>query len=279
MNDKKTKKTNFLYVCENCDFYSNKKTDYKRHVETQKHKSLHMSYKKTNFSCDCGKTYKFRQGLYSHRKKCLFFTEGKIKELEEENVTLKSHLLEKINIENDFLKRQMEEKDKQIKELIPKVGTNKFNINIFLNEQCKNAVSLGDFVNNIEITAQALTLTKDAGLTIGISNLIMENMNKLALHERPIHCCDKKREVLYIKNETWEKDTNKANTKQLINQLCSKQVQSIGMLVKNPEEYVDMVQQCSSVLNEKKIMKDICDIAYVKEPPELDGDNNFADED
>ena len=103
-------------------------------------------------------------------------------------------------------------------------------------------------------------------------------MNKLALHSVRYIVMTKSGKSLY-KNETWEKDTNKANTKQLINQLCSKQVQSIGMLVKNPEEYVDMVQQCSSVLNEKKIMKDICDIAYVKEPPELDGDNNFADED
>ena len=270
MNDKKTKKTNFLYGCEKCDFFSNKKTDYDRHLETRKHKSLRMNDKKTNFTnfyvCDCGKTYKYRQGMFAHKKKCTFLQEEKIKDLQEENNVLKYHLLEKMSNENDFLKKQMEEKNKQINELIPKVGTNKFNINIFLNEKCKNALSLGDFIDNIEITAQALSLTKDEGLTTGLSHLIMENMNKLALHERPIHCSDKKREVLYIKNETWEKDTNNKTTKKFINKLCSKQVNSINKLVHNPDEYVDMLQQCSSSLNEKKLMKDICDIVYVNDP-------------
>ena len=126
------------------------------------------------------------------KKNVLFYRMKKIKDLQEENNVLKYHLLEKISNENDFLKKQMEEKNKQINDLIPKVGNNKFNINIFLNEKCKNALSLRDFIDNIEITAQALSLTKDEGLTTGLSHLIMENMNKLALHERPIHCSDKK---------------------------------------------------------------------------------------
>ena len=100
-------------------------------------------------------------------------------------------------------------------------------------------------------------------------------MDKLSLHERPIHCSDKKREVLYIKNDTWEKDTNNKTTKKFLNKLCSKQVNSINKLVHNPDDYVDMLQQCSSDLNEKKIMKDICDIVYVNdlnnepEPPDV----------
>ena len=270
MSDKKTKKTNFLYSCENCDFFSNKKTDFDRHVETKKHKSLHLNDKKTNFLkvyvCECGRSYKYRQGISAHKKKCTFFTDEKIKDLQEENDALKCHLLEKISNENEFLKKQMEEKNKQINELIPKVGNNKFNINIFLNEKCKNALSLRDFIDNIEITAHTLSLTKDEGITTGLSHLIMENMNKLALHERPIHCSDKKREVLYIKNDTWEKDTNNKTTKKFLNKLCSKQVNSINRLVHNPDEYVDMLQQCSSDLNEKKLMKDICDIVYVNDP-------------
>ena len=101
--------------------------------------------------------------------------------------------------------------------------------------------------------------------------LYFHKPTKLALHERPIHCSDKKRETLYIKNDTWEKDTNNKNTKKFINKLCSKQVISINKLVHNPDEYVDMLQQCSSDLNEKKLMKDICDIVYVNDP-NLDSD-------
>ena len=160
MNDKKTKKTNFLYHCENCDFFSNKKTDYDRHLETKKHKSLHLNDKKTNFSnfyvCDCGKTYKYRQGISAHKKKCNFLQDAK-KGYEKKkcscSFTRKDEAVSRC-------KKQMEEKNKQINDLIPKVGSNKFNINIFLNEKCKNALSLKDFIENIEITAQALSLTK-----------------------------------------------------------------------------------------------------------------------
>ena len=84
-----------------------------------------MNDKKTNFTnffvCDCGKSYKYRQGMFAHKKKCTFLQEEKIKDLQEENDALKIHLLEKISNENDFLKKQMEEKNKQINDLIPKI--------------------------------------------------------------------------------------------------------------------------------------------------------------
>lgn len=94
----------------------------------------------------------------------------------------------------------------------------------------------------------------------------MDNINKLDLHKRPIHCSDKKREVLYVKNHSWEKDSDNKNTKHMINKLCTKQLKSLNQLINNTDDhFVDIIEQCVSDVNEKKIMKNICDQVYVKE--------------
>ena len=104
----------------------------------------------------------------------------------------------------------MVKQEKQISELIPKIGNNnvhtniqnnKFNIQVFLNEQCKDAINMSDFVKSIEVSLQQLDYTKEKGFVNGLSSVIIENMNKLGLYERPIHCTDTKRETLYIKDD------------------------------------------------------------------------------
>lgn len=263
--------------------------------------------KNSSFVCICGKVYKYRTGLCRHQtfckekiknpmgdsgltpndsgknemkyaytceycgnvlsknsNLCRHYTRCKIKhELE----TLKKENHDLQNLVIDTLQNQVEEKDKQIKELLPKVGSGNvtFNINNFLNEQCKDAISIEAFVEGIKISLDQLLLTKSEGVTSGISNLITENMNKLALHERPIHCSDKKREILYVKNDKWEKDTNKTDTTQMINKLCNKQLKSVNDLVDDyNDEYVDIIGKCVLNVDEKKVMKSICDSVYVK---------------
>ena len=119
--------------------------------------------------------------------------------------------------------------------------------------------NLKNFLINFEgikISLDQLLLTKSEGVTSGITNLITENMNKLALHERPIHCSDKKREILYVKNDKWEKDTNKTDTTQMINKLCNKQLKSVNDLVDDyNDEYVDIIGKCVLNVDEKKVMK------------------------
>jgi hypothetical protein len=103
----------------------------------------------------------------------------------------------------------MSKQSNQISELIPKVGNNnnnnnkQFNINVFLNEKCKDAISMKDFIENITITMRDLDFTKSNGNIKGITNIITNNLNKLSLYKRPLHCYDKKNKVLYIKNKEW----------------------------------------------------------------------------
>ena len=216
------------------------------------------------FVCICGKEYLYSSGLSAHKKKCKDIPNNIIQTLEEELVEAKK---EKDFIQHKFigsLEQQVIEKDKQLKELIPKVGdTYTFNMNNFLNEQCKDAMSIEDFMSKIAVTLENLVITQEQGISTGISHLIIDNIQKLSLQERPIHCSDKKREILYVKNDIWEKDTNKINTKKMIDKLCNKHVQSINELVHDESTYLDLMKTCTSDLNNKKVMKELCESVYV----------------
>ena len=152
------------------------------------------------------------------------------KKLITENNDIKNLL---VNQQRQLLEQQKQIgiQQKQLGDMVPKIGNNitnnntanikqKFNINIFLNEQCKDAINMNDFIKQIQLTLDNLDFTKNNGLTEGLSNIFIENMNKLSLYERPLHCTDNKRETLYIKdNDSWEKDKNKNKIKEAIKSL------------------------------------------------------------
>ena len=268
------------FICDKCNFKSNNKKDYNNHINTNKHKKLTITDEIShirNYKCICGNHYKHRQSLYNHKKKCNYKEEKNIKcEIIENNEIAIIKELKDI-----ILKQQQ-----QISELIPKVGNNnnninhnnqKFNINVFLNEHCKDAMSINDFVESIEISLKNLLTTKEKGLANGLNDIINENMNKLSIYERPIHCTDKKRETLYVKNNNWEKDIDKVLT---INMLKGLQMQQIKNLQKFKEchpnyesneklkhEYMILLNKCTKPLIEceRKLFKNLCDRIYVKD--------------
>jgi hypothetical protein len=175
---------------------------------------------------------------------------------------------------------------KTISEIAPRVGNNnnnvkqKFNINIFLNEQCKDAISMDNFIKGIEVSMKNLLTTKEKGLAEGVSNIFIENMNKLSLHERPLHCTDTKRETLYIKNEQWEKDQDNKQIKEKMREIAQKQVQSLNKWTgEHPnymkvthlqDEYTKLVQGITDTLdqNEEKVLKKVCNNVYLPEKDE-----------
>ena len=173
----------------------------------------------------------------------------------------------------------------QVSELIPKVGNNnntinnnqKFNINIFLNEQCKDALNMNEFIKSIEISLEQLDYTKKNGLALGLSNAILENMNKLSLYERPMHCTDIKRETLYIKEEDkWTKDENKEKIKNAIKKASGKNYNALqNWKVKNPDftdndlkqdDFTNMVSTIGNLSEEidNRIIKSLCKETYIK---------------
>ena len=183
--------------------------------------------------------------------------------------------------------KENQELRSQISELIPKVGNNntthnntlnqKFNINVFLNEQCKDALNMNDFIKSINISLEQLDFTKKNGLIDGLSNAIVENMNKLSLYQRPMHCTDTKRETLYIKEEDkWTKDDNKEKIKNAIKKASTKNYNALEeWKSKNPDFTNDDLKQeyFSNVIStigktseqiDDKIIKNLCKETYIK---------------
>ena len=309
MLTKKTKKNEFNYNCNFCNYNTCKKTDYKRHILTDKHKMLtnvdNKNEKNENkeFTCECGKIYKHRQSLSVHKKKCVLFNnctslitieeKKEIIELKEDNKELKEDNKE-LKEDNKELKVMIKElikenakQQQQITELIPKIGNNnnntinnnqKFNINVFLNEKCKDAINMSDFIKSIEVSIQQLDFTKQNGLANGLSKTIMDNMNKLSVYERPLHCTDVKRETLYIKDENeWSKDSSKEKIKKAIKKASGKNYNALeDWKNENPDfmsndsktdYFTNTIRTIGKTDNntEEKIIKKLCKETYVKD--------------
>ena len=314
MEIKITKKNEYKFNCEKCYFNSNKKTDYNRHILTDKHNRKHMEIleiKKTKeeFICkQCSKIFNTNSGLWKHKKKCYYQEEDTNKitiTSTNENIDDYKELVMKLIVdnqeiknimvnsnkellkENQELKKYLTQQEKQITEMIPLIGNNnnnnntnnvkqKFNINVFLNEKCKHALSMDEFIDTIEVSMKNLLTTKDKGLGEGLSSIIIDNMNKLSLYERPMHCTDKKRETMYIKNQEWEKDEKLEQIDKLLKRVENKQLKNIEKWTyDNPnfmeseklqEEYMKIIKGCTSSINDcrDKAIKKLCDKVYLE---------------
>lgn len=288
------------YSCDNCDFITSNKKDYRRHINTNKHKKLTEAINNNPFTpkeykCKCGKIYKHAPTLSRHKKKCDLINPKKIKEDEktedlEKPIEKKNELIELLITQNnqlhELLIKQSQEYQKQLIELIPKLGNNnnntinsnnKVDINIFLNEKCKHAMSMDEFIKNLDVSLSNLLVSKDKGLIEGITNLFIENIKKLSIHERPLHCTDIKRETLYIKNDTWEKDVQKVHIKDAIKKISIKQSKSINKFKeakpdyltndKDKEDFIWIVKSVTDTIEdkEKKVIKYLCKNFHLSE--------------
>jgi len=217
-----TQKNSKNYECEECDFKCSNKNDYNRHNSTRKHKMLTNvdieSVKNSNkFICDCGKEYKHRQSLSLHKKKCTFKTKENINDtIDEPDKDVNIEILDKNLIitlihQNNELQKQMFEviKNGTINNTINNNNSNNktFNLQVFLNETCKDAMNIMDFVDSIKIQLSDIESIGELGYVNGMSKLIIKHLNALEENMRPVHCSDQKRDSLYVKDKNvWEKE-------------------------------------------------------------------------
>lgn len=281
---KKFEKVREIYECKLCNFTSGRISQYERHLTTRKHKNQHLSttLKNDYFECECGKIYKERSGLWRHKKKCDYKQNDDIacpiiNDIDDNKSNSHDIVDENLDYKKMFLQmmKQNNEMQQTMRNMIPKLGnittnntntTNnytKFNLNVFLNEECKDALNLQDFVNSLEIQLQDLELTKNDGLATSISNIILKGLNELEIHKRPIHCTDIKRDILYIKDEEkWVKDNEKAKMRESINDIANKQRMALNTWTeahpnwmedeKLKDEYVTLCNKLMQPLTEKE---------------------------
>jgi hypothetical protein len=244
------------YCCELCDYYTSKSTDFKKHVATVKHQNIEndskmgengsiKSQKVAQYECKCGKIYKYDSGYYRHKKTCI--STQSIYPTEENIITKEPSDKEPSDKEaNDKEPSDKElillliKENAEFKNMMMKVlenGTHNttnntnhtnshnkaFNLQFFLNETCKDAMNIMDFVESIQLQLSDLENVGEVGYVEGISNIIVKNLKELDVTQRPVHCTDKKRETIYIKDENkWEKDDEKNKIRKMIKRVASK---------------------------------------------------------
>jgi hypothetical protein len=280
------------YNCKECNYTTSKKSDYDKHILTAKHKKITMDLKKSPKSlqqileCECGKRYKHHSGLSRHKKQCTVILNIEENVGGEENVEGEGGNMlvkEDNNVYKDLLMdamKTMKDQQEQINKMIPLIGsnnnntmtTNNFNLNLFLNETCKDALNLTDFINSLQVQLKDLEYTTDNGHVKGITNIFQKALSNIEVNKRPMHCTDLKREVLYIKdNNEWQIDDEKDRIKEAVDKVANKNISNtVKWLEKYPEhgdtgskdfeKYVKMSSNSMGTgdeLEQKKIVKNI----------------------
>jgi hypothetical protein len=254
-----------IFHCEKCDYLTYNKKDYNKHISTQKHQILTSDLQKIpknpptnitqNYICECGNIYKHRQSLFNHKKKCLI-NKSNIHTMENENNSQQINfdtniVLELVQKNQEFQKEMFIDMQKQMFDFMKdKIGDNNstnimnhsnnktFNLQFFLNETCKDAMNISDFVESVKLQVSDLENVGKVGYIEGISNIIIQNLKAMDVNKRPVHCADQKREVMYVKDENiWEKeDENNKKLRKAIRMIAHK---NICMFKEYREKYPD----------------------------------------
>lgn len=259
LNPKKTHK----YFCKKCDFNTCNKKDYNRHLLTLKHiKETDGLLLDENggqhhkFTCACGKEYAHRQGLWKHVKLCEKNGDPKNPKNQKNeesynDIKILTNLVLEVVKQNADLANKIVDICKtgqtnmssvvNSNNVISNNNTNTFNLNVFLNEKCKDAMNINDFVDSIQLDLADLENVGKLGYVEGISSIIVKNLKALDVTERPIHCADKKREVIYIKDDDkWEKeDDDKKKLKRVIKKVAYKNEKLLPQYKQKYPDYND----------------------------------------
>jgi hypothetical protein len=250
------------FYCESCDYGTCKKSSYDTHILSAKHKKSTFSnlcqpkfcqILPSKFTCEnCNKEYKDKSGLWRHNKKC-----NEI-QISNKSPEISQELILTIIKQNSELQQTIIEQSKTINEMTKNSQTtnshnntnnshNKtFNLQFFLNETCKNAMNITDFVDSIKLQLSDLIKVGEIGYVEGLSNIITKNLNALDVTQRPVHCTDKKREVLYVKDENkWEKeDEDKNKIRKVIKRVM---IKNQRLLPEYKEKYPDYNKSSSKI--------------------------------
>jgi hypothetical protein len=264
------------FECTICDYVTCNKKDYNKHISTQKHQILTNDLQEIpknpnsvipqNNVCECGNIYKHRQSLYKHKKYCELIKKCDIlNNNNSNNIAIKNNdainlqhinfdtnvVLDLVQKNQEFQKEMFLDMQKQMFDFMKdKIGDNNstnimshsnnktFNLQFFLNETCKDAMNISDFVESVKLQVSDLENVGKVGYIEGISNIIIKNLKALDVNKRPVHCADQKREVMYVKDEnTWEKeDENNKKLRKAIRMIAHK---NICMLKDFREKYPD----------------------------------------
>ena len=243
-----TKKVAIVFNCDLCDYTTSRKPDYKKHLTTAKHKSCKSCKKITS---------KVAISELDHNAKDLNATA--VMELIKENQEFKTMMIDQQRHVLD-IQKQLVEMSKETKITTnannnnnnnsnnTTNNNNQFNLNFFLNETCKNAINFSDFIENIKVSYDDLENNAKMGFVSGMTKIIIDNLKQLELENRPIHCTDGKRETIYVKEEEqWEKESSKSVIQKGIQDITCKNMCQLSEWREENPEYNDMESDLSEL--------------------------------
>lgn len=281
-NKKSPKIEDQRFICESCDYSTSRLSEFKRHIITAKHLRLTKNHHchGGEFNCICGKEYTHASSLSKHKKNCKKLIVEK-EEINNDNVAIEYKQLEKkeINVntyvevinklleDNNELRNlildQSEEHKKETTNILSKVmemkstqvnntihgnvNNNRFSINMFLNDKCKDAINFTDFIHKIDVSHEDLENNAELGFVDGISKILVDNLKQLSVYERPIHCTDIKREIMYIKDQDkWQKEDDIQKIHGAIQQVSRKSISKLNAWKTENPDYKDMDSEFST---------------------------------
>jgi hypothetical protein len=277
-------KNTSYYHCESCDYKCCHLSHWNRHIKTEKHLETVGKLFTHEHKCSCGKKYKTRSGLWKHKNVCKdknnnnlnpIFVNSNDDEEGEIDINEEATLVWTLVKQNQEFKEMMLEQQNYMMELVKNSNTvnnttiynnantnntqnNQFNLQLFLNETCKDAMNINEFIDSIQIQLEDLDYTGKHGYVKGLSNVIVRELKALDQKVRPMHCSDEKREVIYIKtNDVWEKDIDYAGVTRFTKHLAHKKFLKIKEWVEeNPtcmahddkknDDYLNILGQITS---------------------------------
>ena len=268
------------FLCECCQYNTRNKKDYEKHIMTPKHakrtqilqnttgnttKNPHLpQMSDNNYTCICGKSYKHHSSLWYHKKKCDSKPENITMNVEEPephpgNNQYSGDLILELLKQNQEFKELIIEQNKQMLEMSKErsiittnsnnvTQNNNFNLQVFLNETCKDALNLSDFLESLIVTLTDFENFAPLGYCGGITNILVNGLNKLDITKRPIHCSDLKREVIHVKNnDAWHKDQDKEQMIKAIKAIEHKNIKQMSLWGKANPEYKDPTSKKSDL--------------------------------
>jgi hypothetical protein len=254
------------YNCELCDYNTCNKKDFTKHISTQKHQNASLSMvgndleiknpqnpQNEKYMCSfCNRTYKDNSGLWKHKKKCVV-NETQLQPLEINALT--TLVLELVKSNQELQQQMIEVCKKDTTTNNNNTATNcnnkSFNLQFFLNETCKDALNMKDFIDSIQIKLSDLENMGKLGFVNGLSNIIIERLNALDVHMRPIHCTDTKRDTVYTKEkDQWTKEEADLKTvRRFIQSVAKKNTQNIGLFRNKHPDCMDSSSRNSDIYN------------------------------
>lgn len=276
-NEKMPKNAEFFH-CKKCDFICSKQSNYIKHISTAKHKRITMDNEKMpknagkEFVCACGNSYKYSSGLCKHKRRCTFVNDDTIDDVKSEGHISSTQMMDVM----EMMMTKMTEMNKELINdvIVPNIqnvqnttnnnnttnNTNNININVFLNEQCKDAMNLTDFIDSIQLSIEDVVNIGEQGQTSGFANILIDKLKAVDLYKRPLHCSDAKRETLYVKNnDEWNKEADdRPQIQYALDHISRKGLQKVPDLDLPNDKITDtMFEIVKTPVNHKKIVSKI----------------------